>query len=53
LGEYRQRVLTYKYAKFGERDFDRKLKRRKELKAAEQNIKIDQVDLDALTKEIE
>jgi hypothetical protein len=53
LGEYRQRILAYKYAKFGARDFDRKLNRRKELKAAEQNISLHQVDLDALTKEIE
>ena len=34
LGEYRQRVLEYKYAKYGELDQERKLKRKEELRLA-------------------
>jgi len=53
LGEYRQRILAYKYAKFGDRDFDRKLNLKKELKAAEQNVPESELDLSALTQEIQ
>ena len=35
LGEYRQRTLHYKYAKYAEQDRERKRRRREEIKAAE------------------
>lgn len=36
LGEYRQRVLTYKYAAWAERDLERKVKRKRDLKSLEE-----------------
>jgi len=43
-------MLAYKYAKFGDRDFDRKLNRKKELKAVELGVPESEVDLDEITK---
>jgi len=51
LGEYRQRVLEYKYAKYAELDLARKQKRREELKQAAENAEDENAAADAQAEE--
>lgn len=51
LGEYRQRVLEYKYATYAELDRERRQKRREELKAAAEEAEDDAVGGDEANNE--
>lgn len=53
LGEYRQRILGYKYAAWETRDLERRVARRKELMEMQENPTNDDLDEDRIMKEIE